>query len=66
MTSRFSYQSPITVRSISYGGRTIKGATDLNMAGADDGEVIVYDANTKSFKVAPISSAAQGLDAGEF
>jgi len=56
-----------TVRSISYGGRTIKGATDLTMAAAEDGDAVIYQANTNSFVVAPVSAKGiESIDAGEF
>lgn len=55
-----------TVRTIAYGGRTIKGAADLSMSGAQDGDVIVYSANTNSFSIEPVSSVVPKLDAGTF
>jgi hypothetical protein len=55
------------VSSINYGGSgTIKGATDVDVRGAADGEVLVYRAATDSFVVAPVSAAVAGLDAGTF
>jgi len=59
-------QKASAVRSITYGARTLKSATDLSMTGAEDGEVVVYDGATNSFKVAPVSATATSLDAGEF
>ena len=59
-------QKTSSVRSISYGGRTLKGATDLDTAGAADGDVVIYEADTNSFRLAPVSSATPSLDAGEF
>lgn len=59
-------QKTNSVRSITYGGRTLKSATDLSITGAADGDVMVYQANTNTFKLAPISGAAASLDAGEF
>jgi hypothetical protein len=35
--------------SITYGSRTLKSATDLNLNGVIDGDAIVYQANTNSF-----------------
>jgi hypothetical protein len=35
--------------SITYGSRTLKSATDLNLQGAQNGFAIVYQANTNSF-----------------
>ena len=34
---------------ITYGSRTLKSATDLNLNGVVDGDAIVYQANTNSF-----------------
>jgi len=59
-------QKTNSVRSITYGGRTLKSATDLSITGAADGDVMVYQANTNTFKLAPVSGAAASLDAGEF
>lgn len=56
-----------TVRSISYGNRALKGSTDLNMAAAEDGDAVIYDANTNSFVVAPVSAKGiTGIDGGKF
>lgn len=56
-----------TVRSISYGNRALKGATDLTMATAEDGDAIIYDANTNAFVVAPVSAKGiTGIDGGKF
>lgn len=56
-----------TVRSISYGGRTIKGSADLSMVSAEDGDAVIYDANTNSFVVAPVSAKGiTGIDGGKF
>ena len=54
------------VNDIQYGGRTIKSATDLELLGAKDGDVIVYQANTNSFIVEPAAAVVPSLDAGEF
>lgn len=59
-------QSNPTVRSLNYGVRTLKGSTDLRMTGAQQGDVIIYDANTDSFIVEAVSAAAVSLDAGTF
>lgn len=45
-----------TVRSISYGNRSIKGSSDLSMSVAEDGDAVIYQANTNSFVVAPVSA----------
>jgi hypothetical protein len=34
---------------ITYGSRTLKSATDLNLNGVIDGDAIVYQSNTNSF-----------------
>jgi hypothetical protein len=59
-------QKTSSVRSISYGARTLKSATDLSITGAADGDVMVYQANTNTFKLAPVTAAGASLDAGEF
>jgi hypothetical protein len=54
------------VQSISYGGKTsLSSASDLNLAGATDGSIIVYQANTRSFAVEQIPPP-QNLDGGTF
>jgi hypothetical protein len=55
-----------TVTSIQYGTRTLKSASDLSLAGAQDGYSIVYRANTNSFTVAPASAADVVVDVGFF
>ncbi len=55
-----------SVRSISYGTKTLKSSTDLSMTGAQDGDVIVYQASTNSFVVEPAESVLPNLDAGTF
>jgi len=59
-------QKTSSVRTITYGGRTIKGSTDLETTGATDGDVIIYEADTNTFKLAPVSAAVSSFDAGEF
>lgn len=54
------------VTSVNYGTTTLKGASDVDVRGAADGEVLVYKADTDSFVVAPVSAAVAGLDAGTF
>lgn len=44
-----------TVTNITYGVRTLKSSSDLDMSMAVDGDSIVYQANTNSFVVAPAS-----------
>ena len=56
-----------TVRSISYGGRRIRGATDLSMVQAEDGDAVIYQANTNTFVVAPVTAKGiESIDAGKF
>jgi hypothetical protein len=55
-----------TVRQLNYGVKTIKNSTDLSMTGAQDRDVIVYQANTNSFKVQSIGELNPDLDAGFF
>jgi hypothetical protein len=54
------------VTAIQYGTRTLKSASDLSLAGAQDGYSIVYRANTNSFAVAPASAADVVVDVGFF
>tara|TARA_R110000868_G_scaffold244019_1_gene500129 strand:+ start:112 stop:339 length:228 start_codon:yes stop_codon:yes gene_type:complete len=52
---------------ITYGGRnSLKSATDLSLADVEDGDVIVYAANTNSFIVKPPSEITPSLNAGFF
>jgi hypothetical protein len=53
-----------SVRSISYGGRSLKSATDLSVASATNGAAIIYQANTDSFVLGPVSAGS--VDAGTF
>ena len=53
-----------SVRSITYGGRSLKSATDLSIASATNGSAIIYQANTDSFVLGPV--AAGSVDAGTF
>jgi hypothetical protein len=54
------------VNQIAYGGRTLKSASDLDLANKQDGDVIVYQANTNSFIVEPVSALVPSLDQGFF
>ena len=56
------------VSSISYGSRSLKSANDLSLVGAQNGDVIVYQANTNSFIAEPAASVITNLnlDAGQF
>jgi len=56
-----------TVRTLTNGIRSLKGSTDLSLVSANTGDAIIYQANTNSFVVAPVSAAGiSGIDAGEF
>lgn len=59
-------QQSSTVRQLNYGIRSLKGSTDLSLAGVQDGDVITYQANTNSFKVQSIGELNPDLDAGFF
>ena len=54
------------VNTLTYGGRTLKSATDLDLANKTNGDVIVYQANTNSFVVSPVISLVPSLDQGFF
>lgn len=54
------------VSSINYGTTSLKGASDVDVRGAEDGEVLVYKAATDSFVLESIASATPNLDAGTF
>ena len=45
--------------SITYGSRTLKSATDLNLGGAAQGFAIVYQANTNSFVTSNVIAIAE-------
>ena len=54
------------VSSINYGSKSLKSASDLDLRGASDGDVVVYRANTDSFALESVSAATPSLDAGTF
>jgi hypothetical protein len=54
------------VSSVSYGIRALKNADDLDIRNAEDGDVLVYKADTNSFAVEPVAAPAPQLDAGLF
>ena len=54
------------VNALTYGGRTLKSATDLDLANKNNGDVIVYQANTNSFIVSPVNALVPSLDQGFF
>ena len=59
-----------TATEINYGGnRTLKSATDLELNGVQDGDVITYVANTNSFEVVNAGTLPldlRNVDAGTF
>jgi len=59
-----------TATEINYGGtRTLKSATDLELLGAQNGDVITYQANTNSFAVVNAGTLPldlRNVDAGTF
>jgi hypothetical protein len=60
-------QNTPKVTTLSYGGlRSLAGSTDLNLAGAQDGYVVVYSLTNKVFYVENIGNAITGLDNGFF
>lgn len=59
-------QNKPSVTALSYGTRTLKSASDLNMSFAQDGYSIVYRADTNSFEVAPASAGIVTVDNGTF
>lgn len=63
---RVGPQNPATVQSIAYGTRTLKSASDLTVAGANTGDVIIYDSATKTFAVEPINNSIVLIDGGIF
>jgi hypothetical protein len=65
-TVRVSVGNRPTATSIQYGVKTLKGSSDLDMSAAADGDVIVYKADSNSFKVEPIYDIHLTLDNGFF
>jgi hypothetical protein len=45
------------VQSINYGSKTLRSSPDLNLTGANTGDVIVYDSQTNGFSVKPIGQS---------
>lgn len=54
------------VSTINYGISTLSHLSDVNMSGAGDGDVIVYQANTNTFVVEDFFSKLIDFDAGFF
>lgn len=55
-----------TVRTLSYGGATLKALLDVSMAGAKDGDVVTYEASTDSFIITPAENSQLIIDNGFF
>lgn len=58
-------QNP-TVRNINYGVRSIRGSSDLSMAGVTDGDVISFDSANNTFRTTSVAALNPNLDAGTF
>jgi hypothetical protein len=60
-------QNTPKVTTVNYGGiRSLAGSTDLNLSGAQDGDVIVYSQSQKLFYVENIGNAITTIDNGYF
>ncbi len=54
------------VTTVQYGSRTLKSASDLSLAAATDGGVIVYRTSTNDFAVQSANTVISTLDNGSF
>jgi len=55
------------VNNITYGNRSLKSANDVDLNGIQENGAIIYQANTNSFVVAPVTAAVIGdVDGGLF
>ena len=54
------------VNQITYGGRTLKSATDVDLVGAQQDDVLVYQANTQTFVTKNAGDITSDVDAGFF
>lgn len=59
-------QNNPTVTSLSYGTRSLKSASDLNLTNAQDGYAIIYRADTNSFVIGPAGVAGVTIDNGTY
>jgi hypothetical protein len=59
-------QNKPSVTSLSYGTRSLKSASDLNLAGAQDNYAIIYKADTNSFVIGPAGVAGVTIDNGTY
>lgn len=55
-----------TTTAVTYGTRTLKSASDLNLLNAQDGFPIIYRANTDSFVIGPATAEILTIDNGLF
>ena len=58
--------APVKIALAPTAAQSLKNMTDLNIAGANTGDIIVYDANTHSFTVESASKGVPDIDAGFF
>jgi hypothetical protein len=58
--------NPPVATAISYGSTTLKALTDVNMAGAQDRDVVTYVAASDSFVIAPAENSRLIIDNGFF
>jgi len=59
-------QNKPAVTALSYGTRTLKSASDLSLAGAQDGYAIIYESSTNSFVIGPASGVVTAIDNGTY
>lgn len=54
------------VNNITYGQRSLKSATDVDLAGAGQDDILAYQANTQTFVLKSSAEVTPALDAGFF
>ena len=59
-------QNKPAVTALSYGTRTIKSASDVDLSNAQDGYALIYKASTDSFVVGPASGVVIAIDNGTY
>ena len=55
-----------SVTAVSYGLRTLKGASDLSLIGAENNYAMIYKAATDSFVVQSVDNTITNIDNGHF
>ena len=55
-----------SVTAVSYGLRTLKGASDLSLVGAQNNFAMIYKAASDSFVVQNVNDAITNIDNGHF